>query len=144
MTSGVTTFIDRAAVDVRDGEVPDADWDGGANAPASCAPGIGITYPLTNLPAFTTPTGPNWSLLDQFSDARTPQVSQVIGGEGVTTSSDWPTSGGIEGNGESHGEAIEIVTNPDDVDGAPDPANPGPTPVGDATLASLAAGWVPV
>lgn len=144
MATSATLFIDRAAVDVRDGEVTGADWAGGCNAPASCAPGIGVTYPLANLPAFTTSTGPNWSLEDQFEDARTPQVSQVIGGEGVTTSSDWPGSGGISGNGSSHGENIEIVTNPDDVDGAPDPGNPGPTVVGAATLATLAAGWVPV
>jgi hypothetical protein len=143
MTSGVTTFIDRAAVDARDAEVTGADWDGGCNAPAACAPGIGVTYPLTNLPAFTTSTGPNWSLNDQFTVARTPQVSQVIGGEGLTTSSDWPGSGGISGNGSSHGENIEIVTNPNDIAGAPDPDG-APTVVGAATLATLAAGWVPV
>lgn len=144
MTSGVTLFIDRAAVDARDAEVTGADWGNGCNAPASCAPGIGVTIPLTNLPAFTTPTGPNWSLDDQFTTARTPQVSQVIGGEGYTATSDWPGSGGISGNGSAHGENIEQVTNPDDVDGAPDPAYPDPTVVGAATLASLAAGWTAV
>jgi len=144
MPNGVTTFIDRAAVDARDAQVTTAGWAGGCNGPASCSPGIGVTYPLANLPAFTTPTGPNWSLEDQFEVARTPQVAQVIGGKGLTTSSDWPGSGGIAGNGSSHAEYIEIVTNPDDVDGVPDPTNPGPTAVGDATLATLAAGWVPV
>ena len=144
MTSGVTTFIDRAAVNVRDDEVTAAGWGGGCNAPAACAPGIGVTIPLTNLPAFTTSTGPNWSLDDQFSVARTPQVSQVIGGKGVTTSSDWPGSGGISGNGSAHAEKIQQVTNPDNVGGVPDPTNPAPTVVGSATLASLAAGWTAV
>jgi hypothetical protein len=144
MANLISLFVDRAAVDIRDGEVTAANWGNGGNAAASNAPGIGITSPLTNLPAFTTVTGPNWSLLDQFSVARTPQVSQVIGGEGVTTSADWPGSGGISGNGSAHGEEVNFATMPADVSGVPDPTYPAPTVTGNATLTTLAAGWVNV
>lgn len=139
-----TIFVQRAAVTIRAAQVSAANFGNACNPAASNAPGIGITEPLTNLPAFTTVTGPNWSLLDQFGAARTPQVSQVIGGEGVTTSADWPGSGGTSGNGPGAGENVEMVINPDNVNGVPDPAYPAPTIDGNATLATLAAGWVNV
>lgn len=58
-----------------------------------------------------------WTLLDQNGDARTPQKSQYIGYDAVT--------------------AVQIIVNGD---GDGDPTTGG----GDATLATLAAGWTAV
>jgi hypothetical protein len=43
----------------------------------------------------------SWTQLDQDNAARTPQVTQVIGGSGFVNRSStlWPSSGGVEGKG---------------------------------------------
>lgn len=128
--SDANTFRDTAAVATRAAEVPTADFLDGVNN-ASCQPGIGVA--LNDSPNMTGAPD-TWTLLDQFEVARVPQVSQVIGGLGVTTSADWPGSGGIEGNGSGHAQFIVGVSNP---------ASDGTvTVLGTANLVTLAAGWV--
>ena len=57
----------------RAAEVTAADWAGGLNKGASCAPGIGINTGNPN------PKLSDWTLLDQAGAARVPQQSQHIG-----------------------------------------------------------------
>lgn len=153
-------------------------FSNGCNPAGSNSPGIGITIPLTNLPATTAVgmQGWNWTLLTQgFRNpndptavvapvARTPQVGQVIGGNGqvvrtgnvattwdrtqaLYTPSGAASTGGVSGNGAAPNAQTQFivgVTNPANVSGKPDPAYPAPTVVGSATLVSLAAGWTTV
>jgi hypothetical protein len=75
-----TCFIDTVAVTARKAEVPDpADWDNGANAAASCAPGIGINAGGGTIGG----TPEQFTILDQNGDGRTPQNSQQIGGDAL-------------------------------------------------------------
>lgn len=67
-------FLNSAEVAARQPEVPDADFAGGMNLGASNACGIGINTGDVN-PKLT-----DWSVIDQFGDARTPQASNSIGG----------------------------------------------------------------
>ena len=121
----------------------------GCGSAASNSPGIGITEtsPVTALSAvsdaWTYSPGWNQTLLDQKGVARTPQVGQVIGGLGWIDRSTvaWPSSGGVEGNGAAQAQFIVMLTNPVNVNGAPDPAYPAPTESGAARLTTLAAGW---
>ena len=129
-------FRDSQALTAREIEVPFADFSTGMNPGASCAPGIGIATDNPDLQEQL----PNWTLDDQFEDVRVPQVSQVLGGLGVTTDTDWPSSGGIEGNGSAHAEFIILATNADNLDGAPQ--NLPPVVQGTANLFTLEAGWV--
>lgn len=110
----------------RSAEVPNANWTGGMNVAASNAPGIGINAGGGSLVGST-----QWSLLDQDGDARTPQVGQVLGGEGLTTPADWPASGGLPGKGT---DPIVVATPSLSGDGTV-------TDEGEATLSTLAAGW---
>ena len=119
MANQATTFRNLTTIGVRSAEVPGASWTTGCNN-ASCSPGVGVASDVPNLDG--DPSG--WTLLDQFEDARTPQVSQLIGGNGL--------GAGVPGHGVLEAEYIIGVINGADgaitVDGA-------------ANLATLAAGW---
>jgi hypothetical protein len=125
------TFRDIAAVGVREAETGiEFDGAGGMNNGCNC-PGIGVAIGGGDLGDEDLQ---EWTLLDQFGAARVPQVSQVIGGLGITTANDWPNSGGLEGNGSGHGEFIVGVTNADAGDGTV-------TVNGTANLQTMAVGW---
>jgi len=100
----------------------------GGNLVGSNAVGIGIG--CGQGPVVGTPE--QYTLLDQDNAARIPQRSQVIGGVGLTTSADWPSSGGVEGKA-----TLPIEAGAATADGSGEV-----TGVGLAGLASLAAGWV--
>lgn len=142
MAEEATLFQDATAVTARALELTDASFDTGMNVGGSNAPGIGINLDGGALPDKDTDiTGWNWTLTDQDEDARTPQVSQVIGGSGfvdrATPDPDWPSSGGVEGKGTA---GVNLGVNPDNVDGAPD--NDATITVGATVqLAVLADGW---
>ena len=70
-----TAFRDDS--NVRDTEVPNADWDAGMNWGGSNAPGIGINM----LQGAIVGTPEQFTLIDQFGDVRVPQVSAQIGHE---------------------------------------------------------------
>ena len=143
-----TRFVNSAAIAARTPEVPAADWVGGCNSPASNAVGLGINIGGGALPALIGHRGRNWTLEDQFEADRVPQVSQVIGGLGVTTEAEYPSSGGIEGNGDASSQYVFVISNPNNVaDGTGSfvpPAAWTPTVQGSANLVTLAAGWVAV
>jgi hypothetical protein len=125
MPNVATTFRNTASITAREAEVPDADFSNGCNN-ASNSPGVGIATANPNL----TGNPEQWTLLDQFGDARTPQIGQLIGGPGY---SDPGTSSGESG------------TEPTDqfIIGVSNPSNDGTVTVqGTANLATLAAGWV--
>lgn len=130
MANSPTFYRDAAAVAARSPESVDGavDWNGGMNLAGSCAEGVGIATDVPNL----TGDPASWTLLDQDGAARTPQVSQHIGGTGLGGT--YPSSGGVEGKG----------TTPIDV-GTPSATGDGTATIdGDATLATLAAGWTAV
>jgi len=124
-----TTFVDGDALTARASETDGANWGTGGDWAGSNSPGIGI-----NIDAGATAGTPEqFTLLDQNGDARTPQDGQSIGGVPFIDRSSvaWPSSGGVEGPGT---KPIQAAT--------PDDAGVGtPVPTGNATLASLAAGW---
>jgi hypothetical protein len=117
-----------ATLVARGSEVSGADFDAGCNLAASNAPGIGINMGG----GAVVGTAEQFTLEDQAEAARTPQDSQVIGGEGLTTAADYPLSGGASGAG-----TVPIQS------GVPSSTGDGDVTVGgDATLATLSAGWV--
>ena len=124
LLSDPSFFVDPAVVATRTGEVPNADWAGGVNAVGSCAEGISIGEGIPDLVGEPQ----QFTLLDQDEVARTPQISQYIGGTGL--SGTYPSSGGSEGKG-----TIPLQFGTSDALGVV-------TPTGDATLTTLAAGWV--
>lgn len=127
-------FYDDPAIAVRELEVTAASWDTGMNWGASNAPGIGIGTDNTNLEEQL----PNWTLLDQHGNARAAQISQLLGGPGI---SDPSTSTGQEGTLPDN--VVRLVTNPANVNGQPD--NDAPiVGLGNATLLDLAVGWTSV
>lgn len=161
-----TFFDDLTAAGSRQTEtgITQTAWETGGNAGASNAHGLGIDVAGGELPAPRTPPyagiGMNWTLLDQLEVARTPQVSQVIGGAGfvprsgnVATTWDQSqalytplgaaSSGGISGNGSAVSPLMSIntATNQDDeADGTP-AYDAYPTIDGQATLNTLTTGW---
>lgn len=165
-----TFFDDLTAAASRQAEYPNltqAIWETGGNAGASNAHGLGINVAGGTLPSIPTipvnGIGMNWTLADQFSVARTPQVSQMIGGTGFVPRSGnfattWDTtqtlyttqgaesSGGIYGNGSAVSPLMSINTatnQANEADGTPaDDAYP--VIDGDATLANLTSGWTSV
>jgi hypothetical protein len=108
----------------------------------NCSVGIGVS--INGGERDGDPGG--FTLLDQFEVARTPQISQVIGGLGYTDEADYPSSGGIEGNGSAHAEFIVGVTSPTNAaKEAADPSIDGSVIVqGTANMTTLLAGWVAV
>jgi len=93
----VSAAVDDVSVAARALEVPDADFTNGMNVTGSNAPGIGIN--IAGGAVIGTPE--QFTLNDQDNDARTPQVSQLVGGAGYINrgSVAWPSSGGVEGKG---------------------------------------------
>ena len=117
-----TAYVDSVAVAARSPEVPDASWVTGMNGGGSNAPGIGIATDVAGLGESL----PNWTLLDQDGDGRTPQDSQQIGGSAL--------GAGTDGKG-----LLPILVVTASVAGDGDYAL-----VGNATLAALAVGWTAV
>jgi len=131
MTNLAQAFIDDAAVTAGEARVTAADFDSGMNAGASNAPGIGIA---TDNPGLDESL-PEWTLLDQHGNARDAQISQLIGGPGISAAS---TSAGSEGTAPD--ATVRLWTNPDNIAGQPNPVG---APVADnsAVLLDLAVGW---
>ena len=128
--SNLFFFSDQAALTAGGARVPNATWNNGANV-AGNSPGVGIA----STGSLQTGQHPNWTLADQFGVARTPQISQVIGGLGISGISQ---SDGLEGNGAAHGEVITQGDNSDEGTGEIVSSD------GAAYLQTLAAGWVPL
>lgn len=139
MTSLATAFIDDTAVTSREAEVPAANFDNGMNLGGSCAPGVGINM----LEGAIVGTPAQFTLLDQFGNARTAQISQAIGGFPFVDRATvpWPGSGGTEGTapdavvryGVSPGQAAKNANSA--LDGTM-------TFTSNATLNTLNGGWV--
>jgi hypothetical protein len=104
-----TSFRDDSQL--RSAEVPAASWTNGMNWAASNAPGIGIN--MGQGPVVGTPE--QFTLLDQYGAARTPQISAQIGHEDE--------------------DSIRFGANSSTGDGS----MPGPNQ--NCALESLAAGW---
>ena len=76
--ANLVTYGRRAAtITAREAEVPLADFDNGMNLAASNAPGIGICTDVID------PKLDDWTVLDQAGNARTPQNTQHLGGNGL-------------------------------------------------------------
>jgi|TARA_R110000803_G_C11910007_1_gene313124 hypothetical protein len=118
-----TYYVNAATQAVREGQVPDADFDSGMNAGGSNACGIGIG-PAVNIVGTTN----QFTLLDQTPAARTPQLSQPIGGTAL---------GAGSSTAPDAADPIRFGTNAASGNGTP-------TATGVATLVSLAAGWTAV
>jgi hypothetical protein len=134
----VSTFRDTTAITAREAEVVAANFANGMNN-GLCSPGIGIN--IGEGAVVGTPE--QFTLEDQFEAIRVPQVSQALGGLGYTDYDDYPSSGGIEGNGSAHAEFIVPVGMPTQAAKDADSSLDGTvTVLGTANLQTLAAGWV--
>jgi hypothetical protein len=134
----VSTFRDTAAITAREAEVVGANFANGMNN-GGCQPGIGINVGE----GAVVGTPEQFTLEDQFEAIRVPQVSQVIGGLGYTDEAEYPSSGGIEGNGSAHAEFVVAVGMPTNAQKIADPSLDGTvTVLGTANLQTLGAGWV--
>jgi hypothetical protein len=134
-----TYFVDDAAVTAREAEVVNASFDNGMNMGGSNACGIGIN--IDEGAVVGTPE--QFTLLDQHGDARTAQISQSLGGYPYVASSAYPSSGGQEGT--SPDAVVRTGSLPTQAAKDADSDLKGTIiAVGNATLASLAAGWVAV
>ena len=126
MPNQPTSFLDATSVTAREAEVPLAAFDNGMNLGGSNAPGLGIATAGEIQTQDLDESLPNWTLLDQDEDAREPQVSQHIGGDGLDD--------GVAGKGTV---AIDVNVN--------DAAGDGSATIdGVATLADLSVGWTSV
>lgn len=131
-----TFFSDDIAQTAMETRVPTVVANTGLTYGGCNAPGIGISTENPNLEESL----PNWTLLDQFGNARDSQRSQCLGGDGITEASDWPGSGGTEGT--LPAADIRFGTNPANVNEVPD--NDAPIVIGEgADLLDLAVGWTP-
>ena len=134
----VTYYSDDLAKTVRETEVPNASFDNGVNNAGSNACGIGIN--IGGGAVVGTPA--QFTLEDQDGNARTPQNSQAIGGLAYTDPADWPSSGGTSGAGT---QALLAGTTPTNAEKSADPSVDGRVvTTGEATLATLNAGWTAV
>ena len=135
MANVAVTFRNTTATAARAAEVPGASFVNGMNN-GLCSPGIGIA---TDNPDVVTD---KWTLLDQFGAARVPQVSQLLGGTGVTPEAGYPSSGGVPGNGSDQAQFVVGVGNATNTEKEGDPALDGTvTVLGTGNLQSLATGW---
>lgn len=135
-----TMFQDNIAQTARALEVPAASFQNGMNLGGSCAPGIGIN--MNEGAVVGTPE--QFTLLDQFENAREAQISQSIGGfpfverDGTVP---YPGSGGTEGT--LPDAVIRFGTMP--TQAAKDAADPSidgtMVLIGNSTLSVLADGW---
>lgn len=126
-----TLFRDDAAIALRSLENTLASWTTGMNNGGSNACGIGINIDG----GAVVGTDEQFTLLDQFGNARAGQRSQSIGGYPYVAAADYPSSGGAEG------------TAPDGTIFAATVSSTGDGSVvslGNATLNDLATGWVAV
>lgn len=135
-----TVFQDDAAATARALEVVGASFANGMNLGGSCAPGVGI-----NMNEGAVVGSPEqFTLEDQFEDARVPQVSQSIGGFPFVDRSSvaWPGSGGTEG--QLPKGSIRFGTNPTNAaKAAADPSIDGTIiPIANSVLNTLGEGWV--
>lgn len=121
-------FVDDAAVVAMNARVPGNNFNSGVTVGASNSPGIGIS---TENPGLEQSL-PNWTLLDQFGNARANQIGQHIGGPGISAAG---TSAGQEGT--LPDSTIRLFDN-DDQDGSG--GLPFPIAQG-AELSDLATGW---
>ena len=122
-------FIDDTALTALAARVPDAINNSGMTYGGSNSPGIGISTENPELEESL----PSWTLLDQFGNARVNQISQHIGGPGI---SDAGTSSGQEGT--LPDATVRLALQADMTgDGAL------AFPKFGAALVTLAAGWVP-
>ena len=134
MATDPTFFQDDPAVALRAPEVPNASFAAGCNVAASCAPGIGINQGGGAIVG----TPEQFTLLDQFGNARAAQKSQLLGGTGYSQPG---TSSGEEGTAPNN--VVRYGTNQDNVNGAPNPDTSGDiTVVSNSTLNDIAIGWV--
>lgn len=132
MANQLTVFIDftptTGAVAVRGLEIlKNTQLNGGCNVPASNSPGIGIANAGDVSTINLDQSLPNWTLLDQDGDPRTPQVGQYIGGSGL--------GAGVAGKGTVGITVSNSLGNKGFI---------GPSPTPFATLADLAVGWTAV
>jgi len=134
----VTYYSDDLAKTIRETEVPAASFDNGANNAASNACGIGVNIGGGAVVGSTA----QFTLADQGGNARTPQNSQSIGGFALTDPVSWPSSGGNSGAGT---QPLLAGTTPTTAAKLADPSVDGRViTTGDATLATLNAGWTAV
>jgi len=143
-----TFFQDDVAATVRAVEVAGASFDNGMNLGGSNAPGIGINM----LKGAIVGTPEQFTLLDQGTQAndftpevRAPQISQSIGGFPYVDRSTvpWPGSGGTPGvapegsirYGDNELPTYDQIVANGELSGTI-------TPIANATLNTLALGWV--
>ena len=137
MTSLATFFQDDTAVTARELEVTAASFVNGMNMGGSNAPGIGINM----LEGAVVGTPEQFTLLDQFGDAREAQISQSIGGYPYTDPANYPSSDGTEGVAPE--AVIQYGASPTQAAKNADPALDGTIiTTANATLSVLANGWV--
>ena len=129
MGSPATYFIDDTAVTARALEVPNASFVNGANNAGSCAPCIGINM----LEGAVIGTPAQYTLLDQFGNARAAQISQHIGGSGLDVGSSGTLPDAVSRYGDSPTQAAKDAD--PDLDGTI-------TATANCTLNTLALGWV--
>ena len=133
-----TIFVDATAKTAREAEVPEANFDNGMNNGGSCACGIGIN--MNEGAVVGTPE--QFTLEDQFENARDSQISQSIGGFPFVDRDtiDWPGSGGTPGT--EPDSTIEFGDNPTQAAKDADPELDGTLAViSTASLVDLAVGW---
>ena len=137
--SQISFFIDDASVVALEARVPNAIVNSGMFGGGSNACGIGISTVQGNL----NESLPNWTLLDQFGNARVNQRSQMLGGPAISSPS--------ESNGDAGtlpAATIRLVTVDDmptaaekAADSNLDGALPSIGPLLGAALNSLTTGW---
>lgn len=92
MANNPTAFRDEVTLPIRGAEILSiVQFLNGANFPGSNSPGIGIATAGDLATQNLAESDPQWTLLDQDEDPRTPQVGQHIGGNGL--------GAGVEGKG---------------------------------------------
>jgi hypothetical protein len=149
-----TAFVDDVAVADRTVETPDAAWANGMNAGGSSACGVGINM----LQGAVVGEPQQFTLLDQFENARAAQISQNLGGfASVPRTGNQPftwdrtqalyTDAGAASSGGTEGTLPEAVIRYGDLptQAAKDAADPSIDGtlivVSNATLIDLAVGW---
>lgn len=140
MPSFPTYFVDPIAKDARAIECPDASFENGCNYAASNAAGIGINVGVEPIPV--EGSAEQFTLLDQWEGARTPQISQSIGGLPYVdrNTTPYPSSGGTGST--LPDEPISVGENATNDEKEADPSLDGfLTNIGDATLETLEGGW---
>ena len=134
-----TYFVDDTAVAARALEDPAASFANGMNLGASNAPGVGINV----LGGAVVGTPEQYTLLDQFQNARDAQISQAIGGFPFVDRATipYPGSGGTPGT--TPDATLAYGTTPTQAAKDADSALDGTiTPDGAPSLLDIAVGWV--